>query len=74
MVMTRLSTVMTTGLILDKRRTGSKQINVIETKDIEKYQKFMGGVDRGDQHQVMGAVLSNVTQFRKLSYTAAVFS
>jgi len=33
--------------------------------DIEKYQNYMGGVDRGDQHRVMGAGFSNVAHFKK---------
>jgi len=53
------------GLTSITRRTGPKQIKVIVPNDIEKYQNYMGGVDRGDQHRVMGAGFSNVTHFKK---------
>lgn len=64
-VLQTVSTIMTKGLTSVKRRTGSNQIDVIVPKDIQKYQQYMGGVDRGDQHRVMGAGFSNVAHFKK---------
>ena len=37
------------------RRVGSEIIKIKCPSDILEYQKHMGGVDRGDQHRVMGA-------------------
>jgi len=65
-VLQNISTVMITkGLISITRRTVPKQIDVVVPNDVEKYQNYMGGVDRGDQHRVMGAGISNVAHFKK---------
>ena len=60
-----VSTIMTKGLISVQRRTGPKVIDAIVSKNIEQYQIYMGGVDCGDQHQVMGAGFSNVAHSKK---------
>ena len=60
-----VSTIMTKGLTLVQRRTGPKVIDVIVPKEIEQYQIYMGGVDRGDQHRVMEAGFLNVVHFKK---------
>ena len=60
-----VSTVMKKGVDEVQRRTGSKLINVKCPNDIIMYQKNMGGVDRGDQHRVMGAGFANVCHFKK---------
>ena len=60
-----VSTVMKKGIDEVQRRTGSKLINVKCPNDIIMYQKNMGGVDRGDQHRVMGAGFANVSHFKK---------
>ena len=59
------STVMKKGVDDVQRRTGSKLINVKCPNDIIMYQKNIGGVDRGDQHRVMGAGFANVSHFKK---------
>ena len=64
-ILQTISTVMKKGLTLITRRTGTKQINVVVPNDIEKFQNYMGDVDRGDQHRVMGAGFSDVTHFKK---------
>ena len=46
-----------------KRRTGAKILDVKCPNDIMMYQQNMDGVDRGDQHRVMGARFSNVSHF-----------
>ena len=48
-----------------KRRTGSKIIELTCPSDMDKYQKYMGGVDKSDQHHVMGAEFSNLAHFKK---------
>lgn len=64
-ILQTVSTVMCKGLTEITRRTGPKKIRVAVPNDIEKYQNWMGGVDRGDQHRVMGAGFSNVAHFKK---------
>ena len=48
------------GMQTSIRRTGSKIIEVTCPSDIVRYQQYMGGVDRGNQHHVMGAGFANV--------------
>ena len=47
------------------RRTGSVLINVTCPNNVIMYQQNMGGVDRGDQHRLMGAGFANVSHFKK---------
>jgi len=60
-VLQTVNTVMIKGLTSITRRTDSKQTKVIVPID----KNYMGGVDRGDQHRVMCAGFSNVTNFKK---------
>ena len=60
-----VSTFMKKGIHDVTRRTGANLINVTCPNDIIMYQKNMGGVDRGDQHRVMGAGFANVSHFKK---------
>ena len=60
-----VSTVMKHGKSTVQRRVGSKIINVVCPNDIILYQQGMGGVDRGDQHRVVGAGFANVAHFKK---------
>ena len=53
------------GVSTVQRRTGANLIQVPCPNDIQQYQKYMGGVDRGDQHRVIGAGFSNVAHFKK---------
>ena len=64
-VLQTVSTTMDKGVEILKRRTGNKVIEVTCPSDIVRYQKFMVGVDRGDQHRVMGAGFANVSHFKK---------
>ena len=47
------------------RRQGEKLIEVECPNDIVLYQKNMGGVDRGDQHRMVGEGFANVAHFKK---------
>ena len=47
------------------RRTGATIIKVPCPNDVILYQKYMDGVDRGDQHRVVGAGFANVAHFKK---------
>ena len=60
-----VSTVMKHGAQMVKRRNGAKLIDVQCPNDIILYQQNMGGVDRGDQHRIVGAGFSNVAHFKK---------
>ena len=60
-----VSTVMKGGIGEVSRRTGAKIITVPCPNDIIMYQKNMDGVDRGDQHRVIGAGFANVAHFKK---------
>ena len=60
-----VSTVMVPGHQTVNRRIGRNIIEVTCPNDIVMYQKSMDGVDRGDQHRVMGAGFSNVAHFKK---------
>ena len=60
-----VSTVMKHGKSIIQRRVGSKIIDVVCPNDIILYQQGMGGVDRGDQHRVVGAGFANVAHFKK---------
>ena len=64
-ILQTVSTIMLKGTEKIQRRKGSKIIEVIVPKDIKQYQNYMGGVDRGDQHRVMGAGFANVAHFKK---------
>ena len=44
-------------------RIGSEVKKVSCPLDIVEYQKYMGGVDRGDQHQVMSADFTGFANF-----------
>ena len=74
MVMTRwkdskilqiISTVMEPGIGEVSRRQGATVHTVKCPNDVILYQKGMGGVDRGDQHRVVGAGFANVAHFKK---------
>ena len=60
-----VSTVMCKGAQTIQRRNGATLINVTCPNDIVMYQTYMGGVDRGDQHRVVGAGFVNVAHFKK---------
>ena len=60
-----VSTIMKKGIGKVERRVGSEKIEVSCPNDIIEYQKYMGGVDRGDQHRVVGAGFANVAHFKK---------
>ena len=60
-----VSTVMKKGIGEVTRRTGPNLITVTCPNDIIMYQQNMDGVDRGDQHRVMGAGFANVAHFKK---------
>ena len=60
-----ISTTMKKGIGMVQRRVGRDKIDVRCPNDIIQYQKYMGGVDRGDQHRVMGAGFANVAHFKK---------
>ena len=47
------------------RRKGVTVNTVKYPNDVILYQKGMGGVDRGDQHRVVGAGFANVSHFKK---------
>ena len=56
---------MKSGIDTVTRRVGAKIVTVKCPSDIVQYQQNMGGVDRGDQHRVMGAGFANVAHFKK---------
>ena len=56
---------MKSGCEVVQRRNGATVIDVQCPSDIVLYQKNMGGVDRGDQHRVIGAGFANVAHFKK---------
>ena len=64
-ILQTISTVMKSGADVVARRVGSTVINVSCPNDIIEYQKHMGGVDKGNQHRVMGAGFANVFHFKK---------
>ena len=61
-----VSTVMVKGIGSVFRQVGKDKIEVRCPNDIIMYQENMGGVDRGDQHRIMGAGFSNVAHFKKM--------
>ena len=65
-----VSTVMKRGIGKVTKRTGPNLITVTYPNDIIMYQKNADGVDRGDQHRVMGADFANVAHFKKWSKKA----
>ena len=64
-ILQTISTVMKSGIDEVSRRVGSEKIKVPCPNDIIQYQKYMGGVDKGDQHRVMGAGFANVAHLKK---------
>ena len=64
-VLQTVSTIMKKGIGKVQRRVGRNKIDVICPNDVIEYQKYMGGVDRSDQHRVMGAGFANVAHFKK---------
>ena len=60
-----VSTIMAKGIGDVQRRVGRDKVTVRCPNDIIQYQKHMGGVDRGDQHRVVGAGFANVAHFKK---------
>ena len=60
-----VSTIMKKGVGTVQRRVGREKTDVRCPNDIIEYQKHMGGVDRGDQHRVVGAGFANVAHFKK---------
>ena len=64
-ILRTVSTVMCKGAQTIQRRNGATLIDVTCPNDIVMYQKYMGGVDRGDQHRVVGAGFANVAHFKK---------
>ena len=64
-ILQTISTVMKSGVSEVSRRTGATVIKVQCPNDIILYQQYMDGVDRGDQHRVVGAGFANVAHFKK---------
>ena len=64
-ILQTVSTIMKPGIKTITRRVGSDLIDVRCPSDIVEYQHNMDGVDRGDQHRVMGAGFANVAHFKK---------
>ena len=62
-ILKTVSTVMKRGIDELARQVGSEIIKVTCPNDIILYQKYMGGVDKGDQHRVMGAGFANVAHW-----------
>ena len=56
---------MTPGIGEVTRRQGASVTKVKYPNDAILYQQGMGGVDRGDQHRVVGAGFANVAHFKK---------
>ena len=63
-ILQTVSTIMKPGIKTIGRRVGS-EIDVRCPSDVVEYQTYMDGVDRGDQHRVMGAGFANVAHFKK---------
>ena len=61
-----VSTVMKGGIGKVSRRNGAKTLRVLCPNDIIMFQKHMGGVDRGDQHRVVGA--ANFKKWHKKAF------
>ena len=64
-ILQTVSTVMKSGVSEVSRRTGATVVKVRCPNDIILYQQYMDGVDRGDQHRVVGAGFANVAHFKK---------
>ena len=64
-VLQTVSTIMKKGIGEVSRRRGASKLTVRCPNDIIEYQKHMDGVDRGDQHRVVGAGFANVAHFKK---------
>ena len=60
-----VSTIMVKGIGSVFRQVGKDKFKVRCPNDIIMYQENMGGVDRVDQHRIMGAGFSNVAHFKK---------
>ena len=63
-ILQNISTVIKNCHTEEKRRVGSEVKKVTCPLNIAKYHRHIGGIDRGDQHQVMGASFNNVAYFR----------
>ena len=59
------STVMKNGCEIVQRRNGGTVLHIECLSGIALYQKNIGGVDRGNQHQVIGTCFVNVAHFKK---------
>ena len=64
-VLQTVSTVMQKGEQIVKRQVGANLVDVRCPNDIVLYQQNMGGVDRGDQHRMVGAGFANVSHYKK---------
>ena len=64
-ILQTVSTIMKPGIKTISRRVGSDIIEVTCPSDIVEYQTHMDGLDRDDQHRVMGAGFDNVEHFKK---------
>ena len=64
-ILQTVSTIMKPGIKTITRGVRSDLIDVRCPSDIVEYQNYMDGVDRGDQHRVMGAGFANVAHFKK---------
>ena len=61
-----MSNVMKKGADVVQRRKWRDILDATCPNDIIMYQTYMGGVDRGNQHCIMGAGFANVSHFKKL--------
>eukprot|EP00957_Ditylum_brightwellii_P091677 6980906-Ditylum_brightwellii.AAC.1 len=64
-VLQAISTVMEHGTTIITRCVGQGVIDVVCPNDIVLYQRYMGGVDRGDQYCVKGAGFFNISHYKK---------
>ena len=64
-VVTVVSTLGVGGIVPVKRRFGADIIDLSTKKCVREYQKFMGGVDRGDQIRETGAGFCRKSHFKK---------
>eukprot|EP00957_Ditylum_brightwellii_P068724 5216834-Ditylum_brightwellii.AAC.1 len=56
---------METGNTNVQQRTGWDTTTVVCPNDIRNYQYGMGAVEKGDQHQALGAAFCNIAHFNK---------
>ena len=66
-VVTVISTLGVGGIVPVKRRFGADITDLSTEKCVREYQKFMGGVDRGDQIRETGAGFCRKSHFKKLA-------